>query len=160
MGMGILAALAFAGTASSATSIPVNISMTLDGLTQPAGCCVDITTTSTATVVLPKLGRVAVRASLSICGSACQPNGLTIFAVEFKAPSGDMFVLVGTMDRGSLSNHSGSGTWTVGTGSGRFAEATGSGSWSAAATFVGPGSPQGTPTVLTFSLTGSITLRA
>jgi hypothetical protein len=156
----VLTGLAFTGTASPSATIPIDISMTVDALTRPGGCCTDTTTSSPTTVVLPRLGRVTLSASLSVCGvTRCLPNGATNFSVSLEAPSGDTIHLFGSTDSGSLGNQSGSGTWTAG-GTGRFAQVSGSGTWSAAAAFVGPGSPAGTPTLFTFSVIGSIKLRA
>lgn len=158
---GVLAALAFTQTASSSATIPIDISMTVEALTRPAGCCSDVTNSSPTTVVLPRLGRVTLTASLSVCGaSRCLPNGQTTFSVVLTAPSGDELFIGGTTSSGSLGTQSGSGTWTVG-GTGRFANATGSGTWSAATTFGAPlPDGGGTPTALTFSIAGSIKLRA
>jgi hypothetical protein len=161
----MVASLAVIGTASPASSIPLNLSTSVNAFTMFAGCCDDDTIGDPVTAVVPRLGRVTYVASLDVCGSPCQPSGRTQFTIQFTAPSGDTLVLGGSIDSGSLGNEeSGSGTWTVLAASGRFAGMTGSGSWSATATMTGPPSPPGGPpgigSILTFSVTGSLTRHA
>jgi hypothetical protein len=165
----LVACLVVAGSAASAPSIPVSVSASVDSFTADIGCCVDSTVSDPFTIVVPRLGRLTAVADLDVCGSSCQPNGETLFSIQFTAPSGGMFVLIGSVDSGTLSNLSGSGTWTVlSTGpfapTGRFSKIAGSGTWSAGVTIVGPhvdpSGPPGADSILALSVTGTLTLRA
>jgi hypothetical protein len=165
----LVACLAFANGAAAESSIPVSMAADVDAFTADIGCCVESTISDPFTVVVPRLGRLTAVADLDVCGSACQPDGFTVFSIELTAPSGATFVLIGSADSGNLGNLSGNGTWSVlDTGpfapSGRFAEIAGSGTWSAAATIVGPhvepsDGPPGADSVLSLSVTGTLTLR-
>jgi len=165
----LVACLAVAGGAASASSIPVSVSASVDAFTADIGCCVESTMSDPFPVVVPRLGRLTAVADLDVCGSACQPDGETIFSIQFTAPSGAIFVLIGSVESGNLSNLSGSGTWSVlGTGpfapTGRFSKIAGSGTWSAAATIVGPhvepsDGPPGADSILSLTLRGTLTLR-
>jgi hypothetical protein len=166
----LVACLTVVGTAASAASFPVSVSARADAFTADIGCCVESTISDPFTLVVPRLGRLTAVADLDVCGSACEPNGFTIFSIQFTSPSGGTFVLIGSADGGNLSNLSGRGTWSVlDTGpfapSGRFSHVVGSGTWSAAATIVGPhvepsDGPSGADSILALSLTGTLTLKS
>ena len=166
----LVTCLAVAGGAASAPGVPVSVSANAPSFTADIGCCVESTVSDPFRIVAPRLGRLTAVADLDVCGSACEPDGQTIFSIQFTAPSGGMFVLIGSVDSGNLSNLSGSGTWSVlETGpfapTGRFSRIAGSGTWSAAATIVGPpvepiDGPPGHDSILTLSLRGTLTLRS
>ena len=160
--------LTLVGSAAAAPNVPINMSARVDAFTSDIGCCVESTATDKFTLVVPRLGRFTAVADLDVCGSECEPDGLSIFSIQFTAPSGS-FVLIGSADSGDLSNLSGSGAWSVLTTgpfapTGRFAHIAGSGTWTAAATIVGPhvepsDGPPGADSILAFSLRGALTLK-
>jgi hypothetical protein len=166
----LAACLAVVGGAASAPSIPVNVTSNVASFTTDIGCCDESTVSDPFKVVVPRLGRLTAVADLDVCGDECEPDGQTIFSIQFTAPSGASFVLIGLVESGNLGNLSGSGTWSVlDTGpfapSGRFSKIAGAGTWSAAATIVGPpveptDGPPGSHSILTLSLRGMLTLRS
>jgi len=166
----LVASLAVVGGAASAPSIPVDVSSNVSSFTSDIGCCVESTVSDPFEIVAPRLGRLTAVADLDVCGSDCDPDGQTIFSIQFTAPSGGSFVLIGSMDSGNLSSLAGNGTWSVLTTgpfapSGRFSKITGSGTWSAAATIVGPhvepiDGPPGADSTLALSLNGTLALRS
>jgi hypothetical protein len=166
----LVACLAAAGGAASAPGVPVSMSANVASFTSDIGCCIESTLSDPFRVVVPKLGRLTAVADLDVCGSECDPEGETIFSIQFTAPAGGSFVLIGAVESGDLSTLAGSGTWTVlATGpfapTGRFSKITGSGTWSAAATIVGPpvepiDGPPGADSTLAVSLRGTLALRS
>ncbi|TMK71441.1 MAG: hypothetical protein E6G50_05470 [Actinobacteria bacterium] len=164
----LVVCFAIAGGAAAAPSIPVSVAASVDSFTSDIGCCVEPTLGDPYTVVVPRLGRLTAVADLDVCGDSCEPDGQTIFSIQFTAPAGGMFILIGAAGSGSLNDLSGSGTWSVlRTGpfapTGRFANIAGSGTWSAAVTLLGPhvdpNGPPGTDSILTLSVAGTLTLR-
>ena len=156
-----IAAFAFAGAGSAAPTLPFNVSMTVEAGTLPGGCCSDSTTGLPTSVVVPGIGRATLTAEFGVCGVVyCFPDGSSGLSLRFVTPSGDTLLIVGN-GTGSLAvPESGAGTWTVSSAStGRFAEASGAGTYTASVIVTGPSSGGPAPSELTFSLTGTITLR-
>src|SRR5690348_12482896 len=158
----LTACLAVVNGAAAAPGIPVNMSSSVASFTADIGCCDESTLSDPFKIVVPRLGRLTAVANLDVCGDACEPDGQTIFSIQFTAPSGSSFALIGLMESGNLGNLSGNGTWgVIGTGpfapTGRFSKIAGSGTWSAAATIVGPpvapsDGPPGADSILSLSL--------
>src|SRR5262245_47293925 len=94
----LVACLAVAGGAAAAPGVPVSMSANVSSFTSDIGCCVESTVSDPFTIVAPRLGRLTAVADLDVCGTACDPNGETIFSIQFTAPSGGSFVLFGSVD--------------------------------------------------------------
>ena len=158
--VGLLAAGTFvlAGIGSAASTTPLGISEIAEATTLATGCCSEVTTGSATRIVLPGIGRATVAASLDVCGvTACIPDGFSGLSVRIVTQSGDTLALEGS-GTGSLGTHSGQGAWTVSSEStGRFAGTSGTGVYTTAVSGFGSGYP--IPSVLAFSLTGTISIR-